>query len=328
MGKIIIEGKGLAGTCLAWRLWQLGISFCLQGEEKKGASRVAAGFINPVTGKGMNPGWQQETFLTEAKEFYRDIESLLGEKVFYEESIHRVFRGPEEAKKLLQKREVLSPWIGREWSEVPDVPGGEWGGVEWVGGGWLDTKRFLDASWSFLAASSIGGSVEDLTVWCGGYYDMEMSFWKPLQARPAKGEILEIYVRDWNESRILNRNGWCLPLGRNRYRVGATYEWDQLDEEPTKQGREALLALARTFAGERAIEVLSHEAAVRPIIRNSRPLIGAHPTRKGDFFFNGLGSKGSLYAPLTADYLAAYILEREPISPDLDVAVWVEEKRK
>jgi glycine/D-amino acid oxidase-like deaminating enzyme len=65
--------------------------------------------------------------------------------------------------------------------------------------------------------------------------------------------------------------------------------------------------------------VVAHQAAVRPIIRESRALIGLHPVREKLGFFNGLGSKGSLHAPFFARQLAAHLVDGAPLEPEADV---------
>jgi glycine/D-amino acid oxidase-like deaminating enzyme len=55
------------------------------------------------------------------------------------------------------------------------------------------------------------------------------------------------------------------------------------------------------------MEVIGHEAGVRPIIRNSRPIVGFHSKHSNVGFFNGLGSKGTLMAPAVAAHFAAFL---------------------
>ena len=56
---LLIVGQGLAGTCLAWRLWDRGVKFTIADQGGKSASSmVAAGMMSPVTGRAMNPTWR------------------------------------------------------------------------------------------------------------------------------------------------------------------------------------------------------------------------------------------------------------------------------
>jgi len=75
MKRFVIVGQGLAGTCLAWALKEKGADFLLIDREvAAGSSRVAAGLVNPVTGKGINPSWRVGEYLNLAVDFYRLLE--------------------------------------------------------------------------------------------------------------------------------------------------------------------------------------------------------------------------------------------------------------
>jgi glycine oxidase len=96
-----------------------------------------------------------------------------------------------------------------------------------------------------------------------------------------------------------------IPLGQGTFKVGSTYEWNQLDNQPTETGRIRVEEIAEKLGG-RSFETIVHEAGVRPILRRSQPLIGAFETNV--WMFNALGSKGSLYAPGIAKKLADWML--------------------
>jgi len=69
--------------------------------------------------------------------------------------------------------------------------------------------------------------------------------------------------------------------------------------------------------GVEDFEVVAHEAGVRPIVRRSMPLIGRTP--RGEVVFNGLGSKGAVYAPGMGRRLAEWLVQGRAIDPELDV---------
>jgi glycine/D-amino acid oxidase-like deaminating enzyme len=124
--------------------------------------------------------------------------------------------------------------------------------------------------------------------------------------RSAKGEILTVRIPGWKEERILNRNGWVIPLEGDLYRVGATYDWEELESGPTAQGRARMEGLLRTFT-KRPFEVVDHVAGVRPIIERSRPVI--HFEEGKGWMVNGLGSKGVIYAPRVGMEMASLVQE-------------------
>lgn len=318
MEGVTIHGCGLAGVFVGWRLWQRGISFRHVGERQVGASWAAAGLVNPVTGKGMNAGWRLGDFLEEMREFYLDAGSMLGRHYFKEVPVLRVFTDEKERAKFEAKKPELEAWVGDVYPYLTDVQGGGFGGVEWSGGGWVDVRAFLNDSLAFFEAEGMGAPGPQVDVFCEGtkgLLDGEFSF---LPNRLAKGEILEVEVPGWHEERILNRRGWCIPIGDDCYRVGATYGWDDLSDEPTVEGRAKLEALVREFVSL-PFTVRNHIVGIRPIVRNSEPVAGVHPRNPSQFVLNGLGSKGCLYGPKVAQQLVGLILDGTPIEEELSM---------
>lgn len=316
-----IIGQGLAGTCLAWRLLDRGVPFSLLDRERGGSSRVAAGMINPVTGKNFQPSWRIADFLPGAIAFYQDLEVRLGRQFWYPMPVLRLASGEAAWEKIRGKfsAEEVAPWVV---GEVPP-PDDRWvAAVELRGGGRLDVRGLLDASREFFTREGLyrageadpRSTSENTRIWCEGATGLIAG--RPGPHRCAKGEILTLRAIGWEESRIrVADGGWMIPLGGGLYKTGATYVWDQLDDHPTEKGRQLVEEIARRLApGD--FEILAHEAGVRPILRRSQPLIGP---LGGEWFFNGLGSKGSLYAPGMADRLVTWLLDGTEPEAELDL---------
>ena len=104
MKRILIIGHGLVGACLAQRFIEADCEVTVYDRpQKDSASRVAAGLITPITGKGMNPSERITDFYDEAIEFFSPT--------FYTETgTLRLFTDPKEKEKFLSKatREDLS----------------------------------------------------------------------------------------------------------------------------------------------------------------------------------------------------------------------------
>lgn len=68
--NVLIIGQGIAGSCLAWELKRRGADFTIADRPiAETASRVAAGLVNPLTGRAFRPGWRQEECLSAAEAF-------------------------------------------------------------------------------------------------------------------------------------------------------------------------------------------------------------------------------------------------------------------
>lgn len=308
-----IVGQGLAGTCLAWEFWNRGVEFRLVDRENGGSSRVAAGLVNPVTGKNFEPTPRIGDFLPEALEFYRGLEARLDSTFWHPLPILRLAEDEKEWSKMLTKRSRpdVACWLSHNGEPV--TADGWLGALELSGGGRLDTCAFLDASRGFFQQRGIYQQAElspsassGRHIWCEGAAGLLQARYGP--HRCAKGEILTLRASGWDESRIrIGAGGWLVPVGGGCFKAGSTYEWDQLDEAPTEAGKEKVMAIARRLGGNADFEILAHEAGVRPILRRSEPWIG--PLGNGDWMFNGLGSKGSLSAPGMARRLAEWICD-------------------
>lgn len=327
--KVVIVGQGLAGTCLAWRLWDRGMKFRIvdRGGER-GSSAVAAGLLSPVTGKAMNPGWRVGEFLDEAMEFFKKVQMVLGEQFFHPMPILRLFGEESEREKFESKRGVLEPWIDGIVDELPRGMHGEWGGVVWKRGGWFKTKRFLTASMGYFREHGLYEqrevgeeevlNSEDSMVLCQGSAGLGGGVFGYLPERRAKGDILTVRVPGLAEDRILSRGGWMIPRGGALFRAGSGYEWEHLSSQPTPEGRERVEEIIRSLTPLH-YEVLDHVAGVRPIIRQSQPVVGWHKDLAKVAIFNGLGSKGVLYAPGVSLQLARHFCDGAEIEPELDV---------
>ncbi len=327
--EVTIVGQGLAGTCLAWRLWDRGREFkLLHRGEGRSTSSISAGLLTPVTGRNVNPSWRLPEFLEEARDFYRKVEAVLGEQFFQEIPIVRLFADADERGRFDQKRVELEDWVA-EFLEPQDCPcHAPHGGVIWKGGGRLDARRFLEASRGFFreaglfevreidlnAPDSDGG----ISVLCAGAAGLGQGPFGFLPERRAKGEILTVRIPGFPEDRIMSRNGWLIPLGGGIFRAGSTYRWDDPSDRPTKSGRAQIEELIRSFT-DLPFELLEHVAGIRPIVRQSRPVIGFHPELENLVIFNGLGSKGVLYAPGVAGRLVACLCDGLEIEEDLNV---------
>jgi len=304
---ISIVGAGLAGCSIAWQLHFRGVGFnLLEDKPDVAGSLVAAGMLAPVTGKAFNPSWRIEEFYDSAREFYAKVEQILGKKLWYEYPVVRLFFDAKDRAKFEKKREensALNDWVEKVVDNVPNTISTE-GAVVWKGSGRLDVKTFVEASRSFfLNQPSVETSQKIYTTGARGLIDQNPL---PLPHRSAKGEILTVRIPDLRQDQIISRGTWLVPTGNNdqTFLCGANYDWDELDNKPTLSGREIVEKGLRSLTGL-PYSVIDHVAGVRPIIRRSEPVLG----KIGDgFFLNGLGSKGTLYAPRATEYLLDMIL--------------------
>ena len=164
-------------------------------------------------------------------------------------------------------------------------------------------------------------------VFCEGIAARSNPWFSNVEFNPARGEMLMVEIPDWHETRIVHGGVWIAPLGpqgapNNRYRVGATYDWDHLDSGPTAEGRSSLIASLEKL-WQRSYTIVDHQSAVRPILKELNPVIGRHPHYPQLGYYNGLASKGSLQAPFFARQFASHLVHQTPIERAVDVQVRV-----
>jgi glycine/D-amino acid oxidase-like deaminating enzyme len=201
----------------------------------------------------------------------------------------------------------VRPWVGATRA----IPKSFLGGVELTGGGWLDTRKFVQLSADHFRELGLSAQTGKPRIRCEGAAGLIAGSMGG--HRCAKGEILTVQA-DWPETHIrIGAGGWLVPIGGGCFRVGSTYDWDNLDEQATAAGLERITAIAAKLGGA-DFEVIAHVAGIRPILRRSQPLVGKDES--GDWVFNGLGSKGTLYAPGMSAMLADWILDDTRPAPE------------
>jgi glycine oxidase len=206
----------------------------------------------------------------------------------------------------------------------------------------LDTALFLEQTRKFLEAS---GSYRDetfdfnslkiaehvsykdikapLIVFAEGYLIKNNPLFSYLPFKPAKGEILTIESADLETGTdILNKNAFIMPIEKKRFKAGATYNWEELNDVPTEKGlRELEEKLGKITNTDH--KIISHSAGVRPSVIDRRPVLGRHPDIKNACVFNGMGTKGVMLAPWFAKHLALFLFSREDLMPEVNVSRFI-----
>ncbi|MFC4993648.1 NAD(P)/FAD-dependent oxidoreductase [Rubritalea tangerina] len=340
----LIVGQGLAGSALAMALLRRGKSVVvIDRQDTSGASRVAAGLVTTLAGKGMNPAWRQERYLPEALEYYRALERKHGTQLFYPLPVLRLFTDEREQQKFARKIGQVDRWVGGSEPDIDkNVLWADAGGFEMAGGGRLDTVEYLEvvrkeieAAGRYIEADFDASSLvvgEGVVEWegiqagsailCQGYVGLAEGPFAWIDHRSAKGEMLSVKVEPLDASRILNRNGWMVPIGEGVWRAGATYGWDDLSVDATDEGRAEVESKVRSLI-KCPYTVCGHEVGIRPIIQRSQPVVGLSPESPQLGFFNGLGSKGVITAPSVGEHFAGFLCGEW----ELDVALSIERLR-
>lgn len=341
---VTIVGFGLAGACCALELRRRGCPLRIIDAVRPGAaSPVGPGQINPLSTRRLRPTWRVDEALPRALDLFRRIETASGEPLFHPRPILRILKDEAQARDLAQRKSDAdaSRWIrdatSAESECVEKRLRAPFGAFVTVGGGWLDVPRFIETARNALGADNDarwlppdamappdpsvppGGKESGPVIWCEGWRARNNPLWETLDHNPAKGEWMRVRLGDpLGVEAIVNGPSWIQPLPDGTARAGATYAWSSFESGSTADAQITLIKnLSATYAGP--FTILSQHVGVRPIVRDTRPVIGQHPGYPRHWILNGLGSKGALHGPWAAHLLADALLDGKAPPREVDV---------
>ena len=109
-----------------------------------------------------------------------------------------------------------------------------------------------------------------------------------------------------------------MPVSEKRLRVGATYSWDPLDWNATKEATDELESKLKALL-KIPYTIKSVIAGVRPSVRDRRPLVGVHPEYSNVALLNGLGTKGVTLAPFFSNELVQHLENGKELNPLVNI---------
>ncbi len=331
---VIVLGRGLAGAVLSEVLAQRGLKVMVFDAEQNGrASHVATGLVNPIVLRRTVPSWRASEMKAIAGAFYRELEQRYERRMWHPMPLIEVFPTAQEAGiwPLRMKDPELARMIEAGPSADPaaeDLPMPYGCGIV-PRCAWLDVQALLEvhaARWTAAGGFErrhveaqdinvteegvrIGDRSAPVLIRCTGAFD------KVPGLVPVRGEGLTVHIPGLRLKSVLHRGVFIVPIGEERFRVGATFAWTDVWNGSTEEGRHWLTdRLERAVA--RPFEVEEHWSGVRPASGDRRPVLGQ--LREREYVLNGLGSRGVLLAPWCAQHLTAHLFEGEPLDPEVD----------
>lgn len=320
---LLILGQGLAGTMLAAELERAGIPFAIaDAGHTTAATPVAAGIVNPVTGRRIVKSWRIETLLPAARQAYRALEAQLEVPLWRELRVRRSFADAREreAARAKHARGELAPYV-----ETVDESG------FWIReAARVDLSRLLQAARARWTAAGVlraerinladAMGRHAVVIDCRGLATATSGIFPWVPWEYSKGELIELAVAGLDPDVILNRRHWVLPVAAGQAWVGATHEPGVIETTPSEAALGSLTASARALLGAaRSFTVVGRRAGVRVQLPDKRPVAGRHPERPGLGLINALGGKGVLWAPLLARQWVNHLTEGVPFDAEVYV---------
>lgn len=339
----LIIGQGIAGTLLSYFLLKSGQKVIVIDQDHQGAaSNIAAGIINPITGRRFVKSWMVDELLPFAKTTYHELEAQLKASFFHERNIVRVLFSAGEENDWLSRTTIdgFAPYMKTQ-SEATDFDGKIKEGyshVELCNTAQLDMPKLIKAFQHHLLQKNsliIEAFDYDLLeikaesiqyknilakkiIFCQGYQSRDNPWFGELPFVLAKGEVLLVKIPNVNFKKMLKHQLFIVPLEDDLYWVGSSYEWKFENDKPSKKTGDSLREKLQNIL-EGPFEVVDHLAGIRPTVFDRRPLIGLHNVHTQLGVFNGLGTKGASLGPYWAAQFANFLIDGKELDREVDL---------
>jgi glycine/D-amino acid oxidase-like deaminating enzyme len=342
---LLIVGQGIAGINLSFLAKEKGLK-CIHfhmpmlGE----ATKVAAGLINPITGRRFVKSWNIDAILPYAVRHYEKMEKDFGEIFLDRINILRTFKtvadenawlaksaDPFLAEFLLEKLAFNKEAYAQKL-KMPKLMGElkdclrvrltsiqEYYLKKLKEDGSLIEEKFDQKEITFDGSHILYRDIKAKNIiFAEGWRSMYNPLWEEIPFAPAKGELFIISAPNLKLNSAFKNTMFITPLGDDNYWTGATYEWQNYDPSPTEKMESRLLEmLENTLLSP--YEIVAHLTGIRPSSKDRRPIIGPHKAHKNVFLFNGMGTKGSSLSPYYADKLLENIISQAEIPHNVSI---------
>jgi glycine/D-amino acid oxidase-like deaminating enzyme len=339
---VLIIGQGICGTLLSWFLHKEGKTILVMDHAAGNtSSNVAAGVINPVTGRRYVTSWMAEELLPFAELTYNQIGGYLGKKIFHPKSIIEFFPTPQMRNTFVDRisendtylhaypdQNLFNPFFHYEFG-CGEIKPAYTLHMQTLLSLWreqlknttsLREERFAIEE---LKAEDDGIRYHDITaqkiIFCDGISGAGNPWFSLLPFSSNKGEAVIIECEGLNQEHIYKKGFLLVPLAEEAlFWLGSNYQWDFADAAPTSAFYKAASESLQHWL-KLAYRIVDHKAAVRPATVERRPFVGFHPQSPSVGILNGMGTKGASLAPFFAHQLAQNLVHGFPIAPEADV---------
>ena len=339
----IIVGQGISGTWLSYFLAKEGMRLAvIDKADPSSASRVAAGVINPVTGRRHVTVWMAEEILPFAWQSYTNLGHELNINAISQKTLLDFFPSSQMRESFLQRVEEKSPYLHTYPEQNHfnthfqyDFGCGEIRPVyiahlENILPAWrkeLGSQGMLveeEFEISGLEVSGTGVRYGDIKakkiIFCDGIGGTENPWFKALPFAPNKGETLVVEIPGLPDQHIYKKGMVLVPLEiPGHWWAGSTYAWEFENDEVTTGFREKTEQWLQSWI-KIPFQIKEQHAAIRPATLERRPFVGLHPVNASIGILNGMGTKGCSLAPYFAKQLSDLLVYNLPVAPEADIA--------
>jgi len=339
----IIVGQGVAGTLLHYFLNKAGKkNIIIDNRHQAAASIVAAGTINPVTGRRYVKSWLVEKLIPFAAKTYQALEQDLGIHFYNPMPVLRTLANRREA--LAWEDRLLNEYYEQYMKEEADLGNyqgfvnedHQYGEVKQSAqvevGKLVETYRkqlekageIVSEAFDFEKLRFKEKSVQydeivaQKIIFCEGNQAKKNPFFNYLPFLGTKGEVLLVKIPNTNFESMLKQRIFIIPLPNDLYWIGATSDKEYQNNLPSAEGKQYLIEHLKEIINV-SFEIVEHKAAIRPTVKDRRPFLGLHPTYPQLAIFNGLGTKGASLGPYFAHQMMEFLTKGKPFMKEVDI---------
>jgi glycine/D-amino acid oxidase-like deaminating enzyme len=337
--EFLIIGQGISGTWLSYWLEKAGKDFLIIDDaDPSSSSRVAAGIINPVTGRRYATTWMSDTLLPFVEQAYGQVAREFSLQTISKKYILDFFPSTQMRLAFMERQEET------DHLEILENEGEYRTHLNFdLGLGRIQPVYTVHLQevlkhWRKKLGEKISGESfnADLVrfegekifykeietgnlVLCDGVNGMHHQWFKDLPFAPNKGEALIVEIPDLPTEAIYKKGMMIVPLPQTGlFWVGASYQWEYQDPNPSQEFRERTEAFLRSFL-KLPFSIVDHLSSIRPASLERRPFVGMHPKFPRLGILNGMGTKGCSLAPYFAKQLSDHLIHGTSIEPLADI---------
>jgi len=338
----LIIGQGISGTWLSYFLQKQGKSFIIiDNNFSNSPSRIAAGIINPVTGRRHVEVWLADEIITFANSAYTALGKELGITAISQKNIIDFFPSPQMRVSFMQrvgeKAAYVSEYSEQEYfrnnfnynfgcGEIKPVYTVHLDSVLPAWRNHLKEKNLLleeefEIEQLKIAADKI--QYKNITaskiIFCDGANCADNPYFKLLPFAPNKGELLLVEIPDLPTTNIYKKGMMLAPLSKQGlWWIGSNYAWQFDNPKQTPAFKEKTEALLKEWL-KVPFRIVDHLAGIRPATLERRPFVGLHPLFPNIGILNGMGTKGCSLVPYFAKQFVEYLLYKKPVLAEADI---------
>ncbi|MBC7849496.1 MAG: FAD-binding oxidoreductase [Chitinophagaceae bacterium] len=337
----LLIGQGISGTWLSYYLKQAGYQLMvIDSLNENSPSRVAAGIINPVTGRRIVKTWMIDELMPAAWNAYQQIGNQLNIEAITQKNIIDFFPTPQmklafNDRFAIDQQYLDQPTDENAYQSTFNYHFG-YGEIEPC---YLVNLAELLPAWrqhlknhnellednfniDKLIADNHGIRYESINakhlIFCDGIQSGTNRFFQSLPFAPNKGEVIWIEAPDLPSTNIFKKGINLVPWQQNIFWVGSSYQWEFDNDQPTTIFREQTQQQLKHWL-KVPFKVIDHRASVRPATIERRPFIGMHPVHTNIGIFNGMGTKGCSLAPWFAKEFVDYFRTGKQLNSEVDI---------